>query len=266
MSKKTAHIAGIKNRLKAFFSRPVKLSLLVFALILLIASIGKHHDNREIREVEISLLNENDNFFLDETEVFNLMTLDGSEWVAGQKIEGLDLKKLENRLNRNVYLEKSEVFVDLKGNVNVNVWLKQPIARLIPDIGSQSYLCKDRSIIPLNDKYASRVMLIRGEGVKYLNHKDSLQTEFGTRFLSFLETIGSSAFLKAQVSEIEILKNQELIIYPQVTRQYIEFGDLVAYEDKLEKLDLFYNKILPYKGWNTYERVSLKFKNQIVCE
>lgn len=266
MSEKTFHIANLKKHISGFFKRPVRLTLMVLGIMFLIASVGKHHDRREIRDVEITLLNENDNFFLDEAEVFNLMTLDGSEWVAGQKIEGIDLKKLENRLNRNIYLEKSEVFLDLRGNVKVNVWLKRPIARLIPDIGAQSYLCKDESIMPLNDKYTSRVMLIRGEGVKYLNHQDSLQTAFGKRFMSFMETVGSSAFLKAQVSEIEIRDNKELVLYPQVTKQYIEFGDLTAYEEKLEKLDLFYNKILPYKGWNTYERVSLKFKNQIVCE
>ena len=73
-------------------------------------------------------------------------------------------------------------------------------------------------------------------------------------------------FLNAQIAEIEINKNKQLILYPQVTKQYIEFGELSDIESKIEKLNIFYKDILPFKGWNTYERVSLKFKNQIVCE
>ena len=29
---------------------------------------------------------------------------------------------------------------------------------------------------------------------------------------------------------------------------------------------LFYKVILPTKGWNYYESVNLKYKNQIVCD
>ena len=36
-------------------------------------------------------------------------------------------------------------------------------------------------------------------------------------------------------------------------------------EIKFKKLELFYKNILPTKGWNYYESVNLKFKNQIVC-
>ena len=38
------------------------------------------------------------------------------------------------------------------------------------------------------------------------------------------------------------------------------------YVDKLKRLKIFYKQILPSKGWNSYEKVSVKYKNQIVCE
>ena len=31
-------------------------------------------------------------------------------------------------------------------------------------------------------------------------------------------------------------------------------------------IKIFYKKILPYKGWNSYESVSVKFKGQIICK
>ena len=52
---------------------------------------------------------------------------------------------------------------------------------------------------------------------------------------------------------------------PQITKQKIYFGNTNDMEIKFKKLELFYKNILPTKGWNYYESVNLKFKNQIVC-
>ena len=49
------------------------------------------------------------------------------------------------------------------------------------------------------------------------------------------------------------------------TKQKIYFGNTDNMDNKFKKLELFYKNILPTKGWNYYESVNLKFKNQIVC-
>jgi cell division protein FtsQ len=63
-----------------------------------------------------------------------------------------------------------------------------------------------------------------------------------------------------------IKDNLDLELQPQVTKQIVEFGKAEEVEKKFRKLMAFYKNILPYKGWNTYERVSLKFNDQIVCK
>jgi cell division protein FtsQ len=78
--------------------------------------------------------------------------------------------------------------------------------------------------------------------------------------------IDEDEFWKAQIAQIEIDKAGEMLIYPQVGKQVIEFGTADNYEVKLKKLKLFFKKILPYKGWNTYTKVNIKYNNQIVCE
>ena len=35
-------------------------------------------------------------------------------------------------------------------------------------------------------------------------------------------------------------------------------------KEKFNKISLFYNKIIPSKGWNTYKTVNVKFKDQII--
>jgi len=65
---------------------------------------------------------------------------------------------------------------------------------------------------------------------------------------------------------LEVDDRGRINIYPQVTKQLIEFGTVYNYSDKLSKLKIFYDKILPDRGWNRYDRVNLQFKEQIICE
>ena len=61
-------------------------------------------------------------------------------------------------------------------------------------------------------------------------------------------------------------RHGDIILYPQVTRQLIEFGKAEHFEEKFRKLRYFYTKILPSKGWNHYARVNVEFEHQIICE
>ncbi len=266
MANKKSNIEGLKNSLKMLFKKPIKIALTLLLMVVLISFIGRTHNSRLVDDVKIQLLDEDNNYFLNDVDVFNLMTLDGSEWVIGQEIGLIDLKKLEKRLNRNPYLRSTEIFIDMKGVINVKAWIKKPLARIIPKRGAQGYICEDHTLMPLSERYSSRVMLIRGAGVDHIINEDSLKSDFGKEFIEFIEAVNKDPFLKAQIAEIEIQKDKELILYPQVTKQYIEFGDLEDFQAKIDKLNIFYIDILPFKGWNTYDRVSLKFKNQIVCE
>lgn len=262
MSEKKTILSSIQE----FLKKPVKASIILISFFVLVGLIGKKYEQKEIKDIKVRILDGEDNFFLNESDIIALMTMDGSELLIGFNYEDLELKKLEKRLIRNPYINNAEIYADLKGNLHVKTWLKKPLARMVPGLGTHTYLCRGKSYMPMSSKYTSRVMLIRGKGLNHLVHEDSLNTDFGNKFYEFMEYVEKDPFLSAQISEIEVLGNKELILYPQVTKQYIEFGNLDNYQSKIEKLNLFYSKILQYKGWNTYERVCLKYKNQIVCE
>jgi len=81
-----------------------------------------------------------------------------------------------------------------------------------------------------------------------------------------LQYIDADPFWKAQIAQIELNENNELTLYPQVSKQVIIFGSPEDYEQKFKKLKVFFKQILPQKGWNKYEKVNIKYNNQIVCE
>jgi cell division protein FtsQ len=53
---------------------------------------------------------------------------------------------------------------------------------------------------------------------------------------------------------------------PTMGRTYIDFGLPIHIETKFKKLALFYKKIIPNKGWDTYSWIHLKYKNQVICD
>ena len=81
-----------------------------------------------------------------------------------------------------------------------------------------------------------------------------------------MEFISEEPFWKAQIAQMDLNMKGEIVIYPQVTGQLVEFGTTENYEDKLKKLMVFYKEVLPQKGWTKYERVNLKYEGQVIAE
>ena len=93
-----------------------------------------------------------------------------------------------------------------------------------------------------------------------------LKEEMPLALMSMLRFVESDPFWKAQVAQINIDRDWEMVLYPQVSKQYIEFGKPENLENKFKKLKIFYTRILPQQGWNNYVRVNVKYKDQIICE
>ena len=92
------------------------------------------------------------------------------------------------------------------------------------------------------------------------------ESDFGLKVFDLLRYIEQDDFWRAQIAHVLVREDGEVELYPQVTKQKIEFGEPKDFEEKFSKLMTFYKEILPRKGWNHYDRVNVKFKDQIICE
>ena len=72
-------------------------------------------------------------------------------------------------------------------------------------------------------------------------------------------------FWNAQVEQIYIEPNQDIVLIPRVGDHKIIFGDTSNALEKFENLLVFYQKALPKVGWQTYHTINVKFKGQLVC-
>ena len=116
--------------------------------------------------------------------------------------------------------------------------------------------------MPVTDKFTSRVLLVTRENNQELPDFQGKEKSL----VKLLIEISKDSFLKSQITQIDIRKNRNIYLYPQVGKQVIEFGRCVNIKDKLKRLKIFYKEIIPRKGWNAYKKINLRFDNQIICE
>lgn len=246
-----------KNMVIYSFSGSIILFLMIFT--------GVKNNDRKIENLDVDIVEQQGIFFTDDLEVIDLMTDKSADYVIGVEMGALNPKVLEERVEMNPFVKDAQVYRDLKGNLKVKVKQSTPIARVFVDGKNDKYIDEDGRVLPINAKHTARVPLLETE-FKFPWQQNITESSYGESVFELLKYIEKDEFWHAQIAHIVVKKDGEIDLYPQVTKQVVEFGKPEDLEEKFSKLMTFYKEILPKKGWNTYDKVNLKFKNQIICE
>ena len=252
-------------KLKLNIRKEVQVSAAILGLSFLIAFSERKQGGSVCKNISVELDNLNENHFLDEADILQLVEGSGQP-VKGIGIDRINLKDIEKKLKFDKHILNAELFGDLKGNLIVNVELRRPIARVVQNDAPDAYIAEDGVIMPVSEKYTSRVVLVSGYVKGLLESQDLNKSEEGKQLLEMIEYISADKFWKAQVAQLDLDKTGKIIIFPQVTGQRVEFGKPENVEAKFKKLMVFYKEILPTRGWTRYERVNLEYEGQVVAE
>ena len=244
------------------------LKVALFALVLFsaIGFVGKKQHDKVCTNIDIRIDTDYDNYFIDRQDVMNLITHNGTENITGVPFNDLKLKEIENRVKSHHFVEKAEVFKDLQGNLVINTFQSTPIARVVQSDGPDAYISDRGHVIPVSEKFTARVMVITGDYTRKLVKQALLKDSETQKIFDLLQFIKDDEFWNKQIVELDIDNKANITFFPQIGKQQIEFGKAEDIERKFKKLQILYKQILPQKGWNTYEKVNLKFNNQIICE
>ncbi|ARK10029.2 hypothetical protein A6C57_06565 [Fibrella sp. ES10-3-2-2] len=206
--------------------------------------------------------------FLTRRDVTGFLTNNGADPIVGQLFDEIDLSSLEQRLRKYSLIKQAHVSSDLAGNLLVQIEQPKPLARLITGgdelraVGGQ-YISDGGRFFPLSMNYSARVPILSGEW--FTTHR-TLANSTGQPLLALLQYIHESDLWRAQIAEVSVDKSGNVTLWPQVGNYQIEFGKPDAVETKFRKVKLFYTQIAPQKGWDRYHRVSVQYRNQLVCE
>ncbi len=221
---------------------------------------NEYQNNKICRDVIVHFKNDNELPFLDAENVKQIIE---TPLILGEAYHKINLQVLENKLKRNPFIQNAELFIRSDRALQVNVELKEVAARVFENNGKSYYIDFQGKKIPLSNNYTARTIIIRGD-FKEDNKNRYIQNEQLKNSLSFLKFISQHSEFSLILSELKISEDGNMEMYPELGNFVIDFGSLDDYQQKLQNLWMFYKNVLPKVGWNYYDKIVLKYSNQIL--
>jgi cell division protein FtsQ len=204
--------------------RELKITAILAVVFVLIAFSERKQGSVSVKDIVIKIENIEGNQFIDESDIVDLMQLD-EENLKGASLDKLNLKQIETRIKKNRFVKDAQLYSDLKGNLVVKATLRRPVARLIRNDGPDGYIAEDGTVMPVSDKFTTRVVLISGSYIRGLLSLENLnKTEETKNLMTMLDMIREDDFWRAQIAQLDIDSKGHINIMPQIGGQVIEFG------------------------------------------
>ena len=176
--------------------------------------------------------------------------------LKGMPLEKIDIKGLEDYLSTFSNFESVECSINPDSRLRITIAPIKAEVRVFTDKGPSFYINRYGKRIKADAEFFIDVpVLIAPE--KYENCISAA--------LSVIRYVGSDPELSPLISAYKIDGPNDLIIIPRLHGHVINFGDSTRLGEKRAAIMAAYRNVLPAKGWNTYDTISVKFKNQIVA-
>ena len=179
-----------------------------------------------------------------------------------QLVSQVDCQAVEAAAAAVPYLDNVHASVSVSGKVVVRADQRRPIARLYY-ADREYYMDREGAVFPTSATGDCHVLVAGGDFVEPLR-TDSLNSQMQSlcRLATYLDDERNYAQL---IDQIYVLRSGDLMMVPKVGDHVIELGDTDFLDNKFDNLLAFYRKGMPRAGWDTYSKISLKFKGQVVC-
>ncbi|MBY0480179.1 MAG: hypothetical protein K2Q21_02390 [Chitinophagaceae bacterium] len=246
---------------KKRLSQTVWLLLGMGAMVLFGAAMIKKNQ-KKCTGIQIEIAGATQHMFLDEKDILELLNLSGK--MEGNAIGKINLRILEQQLEMNSWIKNAEMYFDNQQVLQVKILERQPIARVFVNGGGSFYLDTAGLRLPLSEKLSARVPVFTNfpSNRTVLAKPDSNLLGSIVKLASFIQT---DSFWMAQIAQININSQSNFELIPLVGDQLILLGDTTSLEKKFGHLSAFYQQAFLQKGINTYEKLDLRYDNQVVA-
>lgn len=252
-------------------------SLIIAYLAVAMSFVKERRDKILCHDIKVEILDSMNNGFITVTDIEDFFHETDMN-VIGSPVQSINTKELERKLKRYSSVKNAEVYVTLEGDIRVQIDQRNPILRVINKRGQSYYIDQEGTIMPLSSKYSSHVLIANGNIVEHyeVNRTRELycdriaQEQWDKNHLmcdlyELSKFIYEDDFWRSQMEQVYVNDEQEFELIPRVGAHIITLGTIENYQKKFRNLRAFYLKGLNNVGWNEYEKINLKFDNQVIC-
>lgn len=247
--------------------RIVKKILIILGWLCLVGGIGftiyyAYMQREAVRCQEIVVnINPSSPRFMDEAEIADMIEKSG-EPIIGNRLSAININLLETRLSTSSSLSNVQIFkkveskgFSFKGKLVISLDERTPVLR-IKNSTEDYYMDMDGNKIPISPKYVERILIASGT---------IPDPEIQKSLLKMADFVNKNDFWRAQIEQVFVQANGELLLLPQVGDYLIEFGTPDDCAVKFRNLKAVYQQGFKNLGWNKYRTISVKYRNQVVC-
>ncbi len=250
----------------------VSYSLIAIALFTLLGFAVESNKNNECSSFLVHIKYNQDNFFVEKEDVIaSVNAFLGN--IEGRKISDISLDELERIVKDMIFVEKAHAYKTIDSEIHVIVAPRKPLVRIVNAYNQSYYIDTKGKLMPISRKYTARVPIVFGNiktsysALLDLNeaeekpHNDKLLQDV----FILSKYITENSFWNAFIDQIYITSKSEFELIPKSNIHTIEFGGIDNMEEKFRKLKIFYIDGLTKVGWRNYNRINVKYNNQVVC-
>lgn len=250
--------------------------LLIAGLVVSVAFVGIEQNSLKCSDLLVKVDYSEENYFVDEDDI-KAMIYNTGDSIEGQPMESIQVPVLEKLINNHPSVADAQVYKTINGEVKVKVKQRKPLIRIYNNQNESFYIDEDGHFMPLSTKYTARVLIANGNikvssailanwNIEKIMRFDSLAAKtIIDDLFKLAKFINEDTWRKAQFQQVYVDENGEIELIPRVGNHRILIGDISDIEEKINRLMIFYKEGLSKTGWNEYQQINLKFKDQVVC-
>lgn len=176
--------------------------------------------------------------------------------VPSMALRDVNTDAIERQLDLIDDIEESVCTRMTNGTVLLRVIPMRPVARVFDPDGTSYYVNKVGKRMKASLRYRMDAPVIINELGRGFDP---------TSVLPLLTTIHSDSLWNSLVTAVKVAGNGDILLLPAIRGHVINMGDTANTAGKLDRILAMYRKVLPVKGWNLYDTLSVKWRGQVVA-
>ncbi len=251
----------------------IGLALLTAAyLVVVLGFVDRRYEGVLCRGLDVLVRDSLERGLVTALDVRNMVTLE-YPGIAGTPITELDVAGIEENLADIPAIADVQVYTDVQGHLRVEVTQRIPVARIEDRDHRHYYLDAQGYVIPATMEYTPHILHINGEIPGHFRKARDIHTadapererQLMEDILNMASYIQADPFWKSQIVQVYVNGQREFELVPRVGAQIILFGTADRMGTKFFKMKTLYTEGFNRTGWNQYEIINLKYRNQVIC-
>ncbi len=169
----------------------------------------------------------------------------------------IDLDSIARSLKQLSNLENATVNRLANNKVRIRVYPLEPLARIWSKDGKKSvYINREGKRMEADARFTIDVPQVTG------NFTGNFSPD---RLIPLFDWLNQHPEWNRLITMVTVRDSSDVILIPAMRGHVINFGRISSIPSKFARLQTFYTEVLPVKGWEYYDTISVKWDGQVVA-